>query len=108
MNQIHNERLKLLATALNAMGVAHIVTGIVAPAATAIYGGAARSGFSAWWLLIFLVWLSVGAALHIATYCGTDRARETQVTDLQLYLLIAPLVTLVVIGGGGLWLSRYL
>jgi hypothetical protein len=43
-----------------------VITGIVAPTATAIYGGTARSGFSAWWLLIFAVWFLGGAVLHLA------------------------------------------
>ncbi len=29
-------------------------------------------------------------------------------SDLQIYLLVAPFVTLIVIGGGALWLARYL
>ncbi len=29
-------------------------------------------------------------------------------TDLQIYFLIAPFVTLVLVGGGALWFSRYL
>jgi hypothetical protein len=43
MNLIRNERLKLAATALNMMGIALVVTGIIAPTATAIYGGTERT-----------------------------------------------------------------
>ncbi len=57
MNLIRNERLKLAATALNTMGIALVVTGIVAPTATVIYGGVERSGFSEWWIPIFGGWL---------------------------------------------------
>jgi hypothetical protein len=66
MSLVRNERLKLLASALNSVGTAFIVTGIIAPTAAAIYGGASRSGFNLWWLLIFVIWLSAGVSLHIA------------------------------------------
>ncbi len=52
---VKNERLKLAASAANTLGVAMVITGVIAPTATAIYGGAIRSGFSAEWLLIFAV-----------------------------------------------------
>jgi hypothetical protein len=61
---VRNERFKLGASALSTLGIAFIVTGIIAPAATAIYGGAARSGFNEWWLLVFAGWFLGGAALH--------------------------------------------
>ena len=38
MKAIHNERVKLTATALNNTGIAAVVTGMVAPVASTLYG----------------------------------------------------------------------
>lgn len=38
MNLIHNERLKLLATAMNNVAIAVVVTGAVAPVLGSLYG----------------------------------------------------------------------
>lgn len=59
---VENERTKLLATALNNLGVATIITGVVAPVATALYGTAHPAY---WWFTIAVVWIIVGLALHV-------------------------------------------
>ena len=63
MNLIQNERIKLLATALNNVGVATVVTALIAPAATFLYG----SGHAAtnYWWLIGTAWLAAGLILHV-------------------------------------------
>jgi hypothetical protein len=38
VNTIHNEGIKLLASTLNSLGIASIVTGAVAPIASFVYG----------------------------------------------------------------------
>ncbi len=64
MSLIENERMKLLATALNNLGVATIVTGVVAPIAANLYGhGAISSDTTA--ILIGIVWLFTGVGLHL-------------------------------------------
>ena len=62
MSLVHNERRKLLATVLNNLGVACVVTGGIAPAAAYVIGSLqvedplrlASAG---------VVWLAIGAAL---------------------------------------------
>jgi hypothetical protein len=51
---VHNERIKLLATAINNTALAFVIGGFVAPEISA------RP--SAW----SVVWIGVGAALHLA------------------------------------------
>ena len=63
MSLIQNERIKLLATALNNVGVATIVTALIAPAAAFLYGsGHASTGH---WGLIGAAWLVGGVTLHL-------------------------------------------
>ncbi len=47
---VHNERIKLLALALNTSGIAVLVTGAVAPTVGAFYGTLAD--VPRWWLLL--------------------------------------------------------
>ncbi len=47
MTLVRNERIKPLANALNTLGVAHIVTGIVAPIASVVYRVMERNGGNA-------------------------------------------------------------
>ena len=64
-NLIRNERIKLTATALNNVAVATIVTALIAPAASFLYG-TANPAAGHWWLVIGLAWLTGGGALHLA------------------------------------------
>ncbi len=65
MSLIHNERTKLLATGLNNIAVATIVTAIVAPVAGFLYGSPTAAA-TKWWPLIGIIWLFVGATIHLA------------------------------------------
>ena len=75
MKLVYNERIKLLATALNYMAVATIVTATVAPFVSFLYGlpSVATNG---WWLLIGLAWLLVGLALHVVAQLILGRLRR--------------------------------
>ncbi|MGI4953088.1 MAG: hypothetical protein ACRYGM_14895 [Janthinobacterium lividum] len=64
MSLVHNERLKLSATALNNASVGTVVTGLIAPSASFLYGVVTPSG-RLWWL-VALAWLSGAIALHAA------------------------------------------
>lgn len=60
---VHNERTKLTATLLNNIAAASLITGVVGPAVAVSYGlPGPTGGWTA--ILITLVWLSTGAALH--------------------------------------------
>lgn len=65
MNLIHNERTKLLATTLNSIAIAIIVTALIAPAVGFLYGTVSPAG-GGWWVLIGLAWLAAGIILHFA------------------------------------------
>src|SRR4051794_3283682 len=90
MNLIHNERTKLAAAALNNTTVATIVTAIVAPVVGFLYGSPTAST-NRWWFVIGVSWFFLGLVLDMFAQrlLGTEA-----MTDLQLYLLIAPLVLL--------------
>ena len=63
---IHNERIKLLATSINAVALAMLIGGFVAPATTGqLHGG---------WL-VTLVWLGFGSGLHYAARSVLGRLR---------------------------------
>ena len=62
---VQNERIKLTATALNNVAVATIVTALIAPAASFLYG-TANLAAGHWWLVIGVAWLTGGVALHLA------------------------------------------
>jgi hypothetical protein len=74
MSLIHNERTKLLATALNNAAVATMATAIVAPIAGILYGSTPAA--NAWWPLLGLVWLLVGLGLHLAAQHVLGRLKE--------------------------------
>lgn len=74
MSLVHNERIKLAATALNNLGVATLATGIVAPAIGFLYG-TANPETHGWWLLIGVAWLLAGAALHFMAQIVLGRLR---------------------------------
>ena len=65
MSIIHNERIKLLARALNTVAVASVVAALIAPAVSLLLSGAATPG-GGWWIAISLAWLVAGAVLHLA------------------------------------------
>lgn len=63
MDAIHNERVKLIATALNNTAIATVVTGLIAPAANILYGLATLR--TPYWWLVAASWLCGGLALHL-------------------------------------------
>jgi hypothetical protein len=65
---ILNERTKLLATALNNLGVATLIAGVIAPAANVLYGMTNPTGLHPWpsVALIGCCWLFSGVTLHLA------------------------------------------
>jgi hypothetical protein len=67
MSLIHNEKTKLLATALNAAAGSCFTVGVLAPMAAAFYNLKASAGPSLATIIIgAVVWLSSSAALHLA------------------------------------------
>jgi hypothetical protein len=75
MNLVHNERTKLLATALNNTAVATVVTAIVAPIVGFLYGTPTAAA-SKFWPLIGLIWLLVGLGLHAVAQGVLGRLKE--------------------------------
>ncbi len=64
MSLVRNERLKLLATALNNVAVAILVTALIAPSASVLYGFTSPTG-SRLWPLIACGWFLGGITLHL-------------------------------------------
>lgn len=95
---IGNERVKLLANTLNSAGLAFGIGGFVAPAI---------SGQLAGWGAVIPI---AGSALRRAYIFARRRRLEGSGRDECADLLVADLATIVavLIGGGGLWLSRRL
>ena len=67
MSIVRNERTKLLATALNNVAVAIVVTALIATAVGFLYGTTNPAG-GGWWVLIGLAWLAAGIVLHFAAH----------------------------------------
>jgi len=65
MHMTRNERLRLFATFLNNIGVATIVTSIIAPAVSFFYG-VGNLVPTRWWILIGFAWFLLGIVLHTA------------------------------------------
>lgn len=74
MSLIHNERTKYLATLVNTVAAACIVAGVVAPMAALTFGSPGPTA-SLWTVLISVVWLSTGFALHFAVRIILGRLR---------------------------------
>lgn len=103
MNLIQNERVKLLATALNNVAVATVVTALIAPAAAFLYGSGHAS--TNYWWRVGAAWFVIGSA---PTCCRATGSWEAQaMTRLQIYLLIAPFSLLALAGGAYWWVVRH-
>jgi hypothetical protein len=74
MSLVHNERIKLLATALNNTAVAIFAAAIIAPVAGFLYGSIQTA--SVWWALMGLAWFLGGLSLHITAQLVLGRLRE--------------------------------
>jgi hypothetical protein len=103
MSLIHNERVKLLATALNNTAVATVVTAVVAPDCSVslrLDRGRKRmvaiDGFG----LVFR-WIE-------PTYNGAAHAWEAQgMTGLEIYILVVPVFLAGVGWAAYWWVVRY-
>jgi hypothetical protein len=60
---VHNEQVKLAATALNNIGVASAVTGGIVPLVTHVTSVALHG--SGYWGLFVALWLAVGVCWHL-------------------------------------------
>lgn len=63
---VHNERLKLRATALNGLAVASIVAGFITPLAALSFGLSAPIYGVSFAAIAAIAWLAGGIALHSA------------------------------------------
>ncbi|BCP53250.1 hypothetical protein K32_18670 [Kaistia sp. 32K] len=75
MKTVHNERTKLLATALNNLGVAIWATAVLTPTASLLYG-TGNATIGAWWLGIAAIWFLLGVALHLLARAILGRLLE--------------------------------
>ncbi len=64
MSLIRNERVKLVATALNNAAVATFVTALIAPSASVLYGLTSPTA-SRLWPLIACGWFTASVILHL-------------------------------------------
>lgn len=60
---VRNEQLKLAATASNNIGVAFVVTGVIAPAVALAYGISEPHG--RFWAAFTILWLTMGVSSHL-------------------------------------------
>jgi hypothetical protein len=67
MNSVRNERIKLLAAALNNLGLAFAIGGFVAPALNGRLLG--------WGAVIPIAWFVLGAGLHICAQIVLGRMK---------------------------------
>jgi len=74
MSLIHNERIKLLATALNTTAVATIVTAVLAPF-VGLLNGASNAALSFWWAVSGGLWFFAGIGLHLIALAVLGRLR---------------------------------
>lgn len=75
MHLVHNERVKLLAGALNTLGIAVAVTGAVAPTLGVIYGSFAATS-TPLLALIASACFGIGAGLHAIGHVILGRLRD--------------------------------
>ena len=99
MHTVHNARINLLATALNNVALAFIVAGFVAPAVTEQLPTGGRA-------LVTVAWIGLGVGIHLCAATGAREPAPTVTWDQVVIWLIVPATVAIVIGGGGVWLSR--
>ena len=63
MSLVENEQTKLLAAALNNTAVAIIITAVVAPLASFLYGAQTVRGD--YWFGLLIIWFLVGIGIHL-------------------------------------------
>jgi hypothetical protein len=74
MHTIYNERVKLLASALNSLCVATLATALLGPSVAILYGTSSAAA-NGWWFLIGVLWLFVGFGLHVIASAILGRLR---------------------------------
>jgi len=74
MSLVYNERIKLLAVALNNAAVATVAAAIIAPMAGFLYGSSAIA--SSRWPFIGLAWLLGGLSLHVVAQLVLGRLKD--------------------------------
>lgn len=75
MHLVHNERVKLLAGALNTLAIAVLVTGAVAPTLGVVYGTFAATSMPLLGLIASTC-LVVGVGLHASAQVVLGRLRD--------------------------------
>ena len=75
MSLVDNERIKLLAAALNNTAVATVVAGILGPAAGVSYG-LSGVGANRWWFATGAIWFFAGLGLHYSAQQVLRRLKE--------------------------------
>ncbi len=69
-----NEQVKLMATALNNLGIAFVVSGIIVPiVALAYQSSLPRTNY---WAAFALVWLAFGVGFHLSGRAALRRIEE--------------------------------
>jgi hypothetical protein len=76
MSLTHNERIKLLATALNNMAVATVITAVVGPF-VGLLNGSQAAAVGAWWAFSGALWFLAGIALHLGAQMVLGRLRPS-------------------------------
>jgi len=74
MSLIQNERTKLLATAANNLAVAILVTAVLAPSASMLYG-LSDPTLHRGWLVVGAAWIFAGIALHVVAHLVLGRLK---------------------------------
>jgi len=75
MSLVRNERIKLVATALNNVGIATIVTALIVPGVSSVYNPSWPLP-SHWWLAVAGVWLVAGISLHLLAIATLGRLAQ--------------------------------
>ena len=77
MNLIHNERIKLSASWVNALAVTIVATGVIAPMAAVAFGLSTIGTVSTSVLVpLTIAWLVLGIVLHIVARLMLGRLQE--------------------------------
>ena len=105
MSLIHNERWKLTASWLNTIAAGSVIAGCVTPLVALAYGLRTGPEAAPTWIIVMLtlVWISVGVALHD----GQSHSREIAgMTTLEVFAVFGVPALLLAIGAAALYLSR--
>jgi hypothetical protein len=65
---VRNERLKLLANALDRASTSCVTIGFIAPMAAAVYGGGALGLSAGFFVIAGVSWILLGVGLHLLAH----------------------------------------